>query len=285
MNRKFSILAVGALLLSAAACSDTSSLSDRAFASTDLAASFDFTPNGFSDTENSFAGADSTWGAHGEDHRGPGGDHGRGRGRGHGGPGIGLGHLMGGGLHDLFRGVGFGPGDGRGGHCKDETHGGLTISCTRTYNADSTALTTAITVKGTITRRDSSVTTVDNASTRTIGGLKSSSRTVDGAALGSETTVGKDTTGAFTVKRLVGDTIKAVVIPVPTDGLRKPYPTAGSIIRQHSITVTRASGTTSSTRREVIEYDGSSTAKVTITQDGTTKSCTVELPHGKLTCS
>jgi hypothetical protein len=37
-------------------------------------------------------------------------------------------------------------------------------------------------------------------------------------------------------------------------------------------------------RREVVEYDGSTTAKVTITQDGTTRNCTLSLPRGRPNC-
>ena len=40
-----------------------------------------------------------------------------------------------------------------------------------------------------------------------------------------------------------------------------------------------------STRREVITYDGSNTAKIVITHDTKTKNCTLPLPHGHLTCS
>jgi hypothetical protein len=34
----------------------------------------------------------------------------------------------------------------------------------------------------------------------------------------------------------------------------------------------------------VITYDGTATAKVVITQDGTTQNCTLPLPRGRLTC-
>ena len=37
-------------------------------------------------------------------------------------------------------------------------------------------------------------------------------------------------------------------------------------------------------RREVITYDGTSTAKVVITKDGATKNCTMPLPFGRLQC-
>ena len=38
-------------------------------------------------------------------------------------------------------------------------------------------------------------------------------------------------------------------------------------------------------RREVVTYDGSATAKVVITENGATKSCTRPLPRGQLSCS
>jgi hypothetical protein len=65
----------------------------------------------------------------------------------------------------------------------------------------------------------------------------------------------------------------------------RSYPTAGTVIRAMSATVT-VSGQSPSTssRREVITYDGSATAKVVITQDGTTQNCTLPLPHARLTC-
>ena len=49
--------------------------------------------------------------------------------------------------------------------------------------------------------------------------------------------------------------------------------------------VTIAGGTpTVHDRREVITYNGSATANITITQDGTTKTCTLPLPHGMPVC-
>src|SRR5207302_126281 len=40
-----------------------------------------------------------------------------------------------------------------------------------------------------------------------------------------------------------------------------------------------------SSRKEVVTYDGSATAKVVITKNGTTKNCTLPLPFGRLNCS
>ena len=84
--------------------------------------------------------------------------------------------------------------------------------------------------------------------------------------------------GAFTAKRTAGDTVIAVVIPAGTATNEHPYPTAGTIIRAMSATVTiTGQSPTTSTRREVVTYDGSATAKVVITQDGTTQNCTLPL--------
>jgi hypothetical protein len=84
--------------------------------------------------------------------------------------------------------------------------------------------------------------------------------------------------------RLAGDTITGLVIPIQ-DG-RPTFPTAGTIVRSMQATVTLDGQTPStSSRREVITYDGSATAQVVITHDGVTKNCTKPLPHGRLTCA
>jgi hypothetical protein len=107
---------------------------------------------------------------------------------------------------------------------------------------------------------------------------------VNGASSGTENTTGTSRQGAFTATRVTGDTIKGVVIPASTS-TTPPYPTAGTVIRAMSATVTiSGQSPATSSRREVITYDGSTTAKVVITQDGTTQNCTLPLPHGRLTC-
>jgi hypothetical protein len=107
---------------------------------------------------------------------------------------------------------------------------------------------------------------------------------VDGKSAGSETTTGTKQGVAFTVARTAGDTTSGLVIPIQNG--RPTYPTAGTVIRSMDATVTKGGSTPSkSSRREVITYDGSATAKVVITQDGVTKNCTKPLPHGHLTCA
>jgi hypothetical protein len=127
--------------------------------------------------------------------------------------------------------------------------------------------------------------TVSSSSTRVVTGLASGStkRTINGASAGRESTEGTSTNGAFSSVRVMGDTTTGLVIPVVASGY--PYPTAGTVIRAMSVTVTYASGSpVSSSRREVITYDGSTTAKISITKDGTTKACTLTLPRGRPVC-
>ena len=132
----------------------------------------------------------------------------------------------------------------------------------------------------------SATTSVNNTSERTVTGLASGSiqRTVNGTSRGQESTTGTSSRGTFTATRVAGDTTTGVVIPVATDG--KSYPTAGTVFRamQASVTYTGQAATTVS-RREVVTYDGSATAKVVITENGTTRNCTRPLPRGQLSCS
>lgn len=132
----------------------------------------------------------------------------------------------------------------------------------------------------------SATTTVNNSSDRTVTGLAqgSTQRTINGTSRGQESTTGESSRGTFTATRVVGDTTAGVIIPITTDG--KSYPTAGTVIRamQASLTYT-GQAAASVTRREVITYDGSATATVVITENGSTRNCTRPLPRGPLTCS
>ncbi|HZK78381.1 MAG TPA: hypothetical protein VFC35_05685 [Gemmatimonadaceae bacterium] len=303
------VIAAGALL--AAACMDLTSPSSSSDAALALSQAFVTLPAGFTLTNNSFAGDGTTGGAFM-----PRMDHG---GRGHEGPMDDIsGHgAMGGGLGpDFFGGIGFGRGFGRGpfggealhGNCSfssstgvatcTDTHDGLTINSTAIYKTaggtaqsapDSTTNVAAVTidVSGTVTRRDSAVSRVHNTSSRSVSGLAvgSTQRTVNGVARGEESTTGKTDSGVvFTATRLVGDTTTALVIPVVSG--KPTYPTAGKVVRQMKATVTLAGGSpTTKERREVITYDGSATATLVITTDGTTKTCKLPLPRGVPSCS
>ncbi|HET8784702.1 MAG TPA: hypothetical protein VFM38_03645 [Candidatus Limnocylindrales bacterium] len=128
-------------------------------------------------------------------------------------------------------------------------------------------------------------TTVRHASDRTVSGLAQGStrRTVDGASKGEESTTGTSSRGDFTATRTAADTTRGIIVPLENG--RPTYPTAGTVIRVMNASVTFAgSAAVTSSRREVVAYDGSATAKVTITVNGETKQCTLPLPHGRLSC-
>ena len=182
--------------------------------------------------------------------------------------------------------------------CATITHDGLTI--TRSFSfldasgaaqqAFDTAKTNTVNIKksvsGTITHHETATSTVNGSSDLTVSGLASGStqRTVNDTSAGTDATTGTRNGVAFTASRSAGDTTTALVIPIQND--HPTYPTAGTIVRSMTATVTLTGQTPStSSRREVITFDGSATAKVVITHDGVTKNCTKPLPHGRLTCA
>jgi hypothetical protein len=180
--------------------------------------------------------------------------------------------------------------------CAPATRNGLTTTRSAQYrNVGGTiqqvydtgtthSINTQIAVSGTTTRRDSASSVVRHTSSRTVTGLSTGStrRTVEGTSAGTETTTGRRDGVAFTSTRVVGDTTRGLVIPVSTSG--QSYPTAGTVIRSMKVTLVSGGNTTTSERREVITYDGSATAKVTITKNGATKNCTIALPRGRPDC-
>lgn len=296
-------IATVAVGVAAAACSESSAPNDSALL---LSASSAYAtmPAGFSDLNTSFS-ASPTDGPFQPSFagRGPGGHSSFGR-----GPGFGIGFM--GGLGGPFLGFGLLLDAFRVGSCsfsattglvtcENQTRNGLTISRTFKYldasgspqpkiDATTNTIASTVTVTGSVTRHDDGKTDVDESSSQTVSGLANGSTQlkIDGASGGTETTTGTSSMGAFTAKRLAGDTISGVVIPIAISATsRPPYPTAGTIIRAMSVTVTvTGQSPATSSRREVITYDGSATAKVVITEDGTTQDCTLPLPFGHLTC-
>lgn len=301
-----------AFLLSAAACADTTGSGSIL----DLDEAFNSVPTGFSNTTSSYAGGEGDAWAPRHHMGGPGGPGGQGGGGHRGG---GLGGLMGGGLGGLFLGDGIGRGHGHrpfgesvpfagcafdasAGRnvCAAETRDGLTINRSarfldaagavqQAYDTSTTNTVNArVSVTGTRTRRDGATSTVEHASDRTVSGLAAGStqRTVNGTSTGREQTSGTDSTGAYTAVRVAGDTVTSVVIPEATSANPRPYPISGTVVRSMQITVTYSGqAARTSTRREVVTYDGSATAKLVITRDGETRTCTIPLPHGRPTCS
>jgi hypothetical protein len=298
----------GAVLIAAACASDTTT---SPVASSQASAALVTAPLSFDQINTSFVGSSDA--ANGfmpdgdmrDDHHG------------HRGPGFG--EFMGGGLGEAFiGGIGFGPELGRGPfgdihdsdsddctfststnrvECPTINRHGLTINRSFSFldasgtvqqgfdRSTTNTVNVQTSVSGTMTHHETATSTVNASSDFTVGGLASGStkRTVDGKSAGSESTTGTKDGVAFTAERTAGDTTTGLVIPIQ-DG-RPTFPIAGTVIRSMMATVTVGGGTPStSSRREVITYDGSSTAQVVVTHDGVTKNCTKPLPHGRLTC-
>jgi hypothetical protein len=303
MKRILQLLVIPALVVMAAACADTTT-TPLSFSS--VSDAFLTTPVGFDQVTSSFVPTSNLNDAFVPPPPG----------QGRGGPGMG--GCMGGGIGDAFvGGIGFGPGIGRGPFgdapindsnctysastgritCPPLTVNGLTILRSAAYltvsgasqakfdTATTNSANVQIDVSGTVVHHNSDTSVVHNTSNRTVTGLASGStqRTVNGTSAGTETTHGTNPQGAFTASRVAGDTTTGLVIPILAG--KPTYPTAGTVVRSMQATVTIAGGTpANSSRREVITYNGTATANVTVTQDGVTKSCTMPLPHGHLSC-
>jgi len=128
-------------------------------------------------------------------------------------------------------------------------------------------------------------TTLSHRSDRTVAGLATGStrRTVVGTSSGEESTTGTTSQGTFTARRMAADTTRGIVIPI-TDG-KPTYPVAGTVIRVMNATFTlQGASPVTASRREVITYDGSSTATIVITINGDSKTCTMALPRGRPNC-
>ncbi len=293
-------IALTTTLVGVAACND--STGPDLFS---LGSAFTTAPAGFNEVSSSVASGDAAAGLPWQPERG------------HGGPmgGPGMGGFMGGNMDINFLGgiaAGRGPDHGpfAAGDaitctfsaatgdvtCAPVTRGGLTITRVLTFKTangtaqathDSTtnSARTRMTANGTVQRRDSVTATVQNRSDRTVTGLAvgSTLRTVNGTAQGLENSSGKTRDGkAFTAVRTMGDTTSGLTIPV-TSG-RPTYPSAGTVVRSMKVVMTVDGTARTSLRREVITYNGTATATLVITHDGTTKTCTLPLPVGRPTC-
>jgi hypothetical protein len=140
------------------------------------------------------------------------------------------------------------------------------------------------TATGTIGRIEGVSATVNHRSTRTVTGLTGEQRTVTGSSHGEENASGTRRDGReFTARRIATDNIDVPLV-IPNRQGRDTYPVAGKITRTMEVTITTDGQTRSSSRTEVITYNGSATATVVITQDGTTKTCTMPLPRGRIDC-
>lgn len=181
--------------------------------------------------------------------------------------------------------------------CPDQTRRGFTVSSSFAFKdaagvaqpefvrGTTNSVNAKIEVAGTKTRHDGQVTsTVDHSSDRTVTGLAtgSTSRTVNGTATAHEDVSGTRDGVAFTAVRDASETTTNVVVPL-SEG-RPTIPTSGTIVREMTVSITKAGETKTKSRREEITFTGTNVINVKITQDGVTKNCTITLPRKKLVC-
>lgn len=181
--------------------------------------------------------------------------------------------------------------------CPDFTRGGLTIS--RSYalfdaadkpqakrDSNTVKINTQVWARGTV-EKDSAKVTIDRKSDLTATGVQRSSpnRTLNGTEQGTSTMEHRTSRGKVNSSVVFGDTTINLVVP-QHDSPRK-WPLSGTIIRSHSGTRTMEGHAESKafSNRAVFVFDGSSTVKITVTSNGQTKSCVLNLETRERRCT
>lgn len=147
------------------------------------------------------------------------------------------------------------------------------------------ASNTRVAVAGTVVGPRGSI-TVDRASTLTVSGLRpgSATHTLDGEESG--TTSGTHSTDRGTVRstETFHATTENVVVPVP----RSPgaWPLSGTSTRRSTVTASREGSSETRTRAfsQQVTFNGTRYVPVTLTLDGTTRQCTLDLAVHRTDC-
>lgn len=172
--------------------------------------------------------------------------------------------------------------------CPDVTREGMTFS--RSYalfdaadrpqarrDSNTVKMNTQVWARGTV-QKDNGTIVIDRRSDLTATGLQRSSpnRTLNGTEQGTSTMEHQTTRGKVTSTVAFGDTTINLVVP-KSDSPRK-WPLSGTVIRSHSGTRTMEGHPAASfSHRAVFVYDGSAVVKITVTKNGETKACTLNL--------
>lgn len=181
--------------------------------------------------------------------------------------------------------------------CPDVVRNGVTIS--RSYalfdaadvpqekrDTNVVKMNAQVWARGTV-EKDSGKITIDRKSDLTATGLQPSSatRTLNGTEQGTSAMEHRTSRGTVKSNVVFGDTTTNLVVPKP-DSPRK-WPLSGKVIRSHSGTRTLEGHpeARSFSRRAVFEYDGSAIVKITITVNGQTKSCTLNMETRERRCT
>lgn len=147
------------------------------------------------------------------------------------------------------------------------------------------AMNTRIGVSGTIVTERGSV-TIDRGSTLTVSGLApgSTSHTLNGAEAGTITGTRRTDRGTVTTSETFNARTDNVVVPVP----RSPtaWPLSGTSTRRSSVTASREGSTETRTRTfgHQVTFNGTQFVPVTVSVDGTTRQCTMDLATHRTDC-
>lgn len=181
--------------------------------------------------------------------------------------------------------------------CPDVTRAGITIS--RSFalfdaantpqdkrDTNTVKVNTQVWARGTA-RKDHGSVTIDRKSDLTATGIQrgSPSRTLNGTEQGTSTMEQQTSRGKVTSAVVFGDT--TITLVVPNNDLPRKWPLSGTVIRSHSGTRTMEGHTESKSfsHRAVFVYDGSAVVKITVTANGQTKSCTLNLETREHRCT
>ncbi|MCR4339677.1 MAG: hypothetical protein NUW01_07305 [Gemmatimonadaceae bacterium] len=181
--------------------------------------------------------------------------------------------------------------------CPDVVRSGVTIS--RSYalfnaadqpqdkrDSNTVKMNTQVWARGTVEKDDGKV-TIDRRSDLTATGLQPSSptRTLNGTEEGTSAMEHGTSRGTVLSNVVFGDTTINLVVPKP--GQSRKWPLSGTVIRSHRGTRTLEghSEVRSFSYRAVFVYDGSAVVKITITSNGQTKSCTLNMETRERHCT
>lgn len=181
--------------------------------------------------------------------------------------------------------------------CPDVTRNGVTIS--RSFalfdaadkpqekrDSSTVKINTQVWARGTV-EKDRGKVTIDRRSDLTATGVQPSSpsRTLNGTEQGTSAMEHSTDRGIVKSNVVFGDTTINLVVPKP--GLSRKWPLSGTVIRSHRGTRTLEghSEVRSFSYRAVFVYDGSAVVKITITSNGQTKSCTLNMETRQRHCT
>lgn len=147
------------------------------------------------------------------------------------------------------------------------------------------AMNTQVDVTGTVVHAQGSV-TVDRSSSLTVSGLgrASTTHTLNGSETGVMTGTRRTDRGTIASTETFTAETRDVVIPVPrTMG---SWPLSGTTVRNATVTVTRegASESRTFTFSQVVTFNGTSRVPVTLSHNGVTRHCTLDLATRRTDC-